>query len=161
MTAASLGRMLLSHNFTLPSTLLPALSRAEFAQIFIDGLANQPGLACRAVDNPHWIIAITFGAARSPQQVGQLCLEALGAARLPQLDRHQGQRPYILALGGTKVTPAQSDSPDAIQPGDWGVDLVETLEPASFLAGIDWDSLSATKAANAVFKLETQILAGT
>jgi len=149
--------MFLSHNFTLPNTVLPALSRAEFAQIFIDGLADQDGIHCRLVDNPHWIVAIAFSEAFTPQAIGQLCVSALAAARSPQLEGESGPRPRILALGGTKTTPATSDSADSLQRGDWGVDVVETLEPESFLAGIQWDSLSAGKPAEAIFKIEAQV----
>lgn len=157
MSAASSGRMFLSHNFTLPNTILPALSRAEFVQVFIDGLAAQAGISCRPVDNPHWVVAVNFGEDRTPQSVGKLCVEALVKARLPQLDDGEASRPHILALGGTKTTPATSDSPDTLQTGDWGVDVVETLEPESFLAGIQWDSISASKPADAVFKVEGQV----
>ena len=157
MSSASSGRMFLSHNFTLPNTVLPALSRAEFVQVFIDGLADQVDIHCRPLDNPHWIVAVTFGEGVTPQSVGQLCVAALAKARIPQLDDGVGSRPHILALGGTKTTPATSDSPDTLQIGDWGVDVVETLEPESFLAGIQWDSISASKPAEAVFKIEGQV----
>lgn len=150
--------MFLSHNFTLPNTVLPALSRAEFVQVFIDGLADQANIHCRPLDNPHWVVGVTFDPGLSPQTVGQLCVQALAKARAPQLlDEGAPTRPRILALGGTKTTPATSDSPDVLQTGDWGVDVVETLEPESFLTGIQWDSISATKPADAVFKIEGQI----
>ncbi|NJN32168.1 MAG: DUF2656 family protein [Synechococcales cyanobacterium RM1_1_8] len=150
--------MLLSHNFTLPNTLLPALSREQFAQVFVAGLADLAGLNSRSVENPHWVVEVTFGPERSPTEVGQLCIQALAAARRPQLDS-PASLPYILALGGTKTTPATSNAPDSLQPGDWGVDVVETLEPEGFLAGIQWESLSATKAPDEVFKLELRVAA--
>ena len=158
MPAASLRRMFLSHNFTLPNTILPALSRPEFVQVFADGLATQPSLHCRPLDNAHWIVAVSFDEKDlAPHAVGQLCVEALALARGPQLEGERGPRPKILALGGTKTTPATSDSADTLQLGDWGVDVVETLEPESFLAGIQWDRLSAGKSPETVFKIEGQV----
>ncbi len=157
MSAASSGRMFLSHNFTLPNTVLPALSRAEFVQVFIDGFVDQAAVHCRPLDNPHWVVAVTFDSSLTPQSVGQLCVAALAKARAPQLDEGEQTRPRILALGGAKSTPATSDSPDTLQLGDWGVDVVETLEPESFLAGIQWDSISASKPAGSIFKIEGQV----
>ncbi len=148
---------MLSHNFTLPNTVLPALSRAEFVQVFIDGLTGESGITCRPVDNPHWVVAVNFDEGRSPQEVAQLCVQALAKSRLPQLEAGNAPHPHILALGGTKTTPATSTSPDALQTGDWGVDVVETLEPESFLAGIQWDTLSAAKSPDSVFKIEAQV----
>lgn len=149
-----LGRMLLSHNFDLPIDLLPALSRAQFSDVFCLGLAGERRLQCKPVEHPHWITEILFPTVEfSPQQVGVLCAEALATQRQLHLAQPSPQ-PTILILAGLKTTPPTSDSPTALQPGDWGVDVVETLSSQAFLQSIAWDATIATKAPDSVFKIE-------
>lgn len=148
------GRMLLSHNFNVATDIVPALSREEFAEVFIEGLANHKQIKCRLVDNPHWIVEVLFLTEEFlPQQVGELCANALLEKRRTQRS-HSASIPEILVLGGIKTTPATSNSPDALQPGNWGVDVVETLSSEAFLQAIAWDSTIAQKPADSIFKIE-------
>ncbi len=143
-------RMLLSHNFDLAPDIIPALSRAEFAAVFAEGLSAD--LKCRPVDNPHWIVEILFPVAQfSPAQVGKLCAHALAAKRRSQVDR---PLPAILVLGGLKTTPPTSSSPEALQPNQWGVDVVETLSAQDFLQAIAWETTIAQKPSDSIFKVE-------
>ena len=54
------NRLLLSHNFALLSGQASALSRNEFADIFIEGLQTHSDCQCRLIDHPHWIVEIVF-----------------------------------------------------------------------------------------------------
>jgi hypothetical protein len=53
-----------------------------------------------------------------------------------------------------KTTPPTSDSPAALQPGNWGVDVVETQDGAEFLRSIDWDKMIADKPPENIFRIE-------
>ncbi len=148
MTDISQGRMLLSHNFDVSSDVVPALSRKAFSTIFQEGLSAP--IQCRLVDNLHWVVEVLFPSNEFlPQMVGQLCAEALAAKRRDEI---QGTA-EILVLGGIKTTPATSDSPDALQPGNWGVDVVETASAARFLEAIAWEATIAQKPAESIFKV--------
>jgi hypothetical protein len=145
------GRMLLSHNFNVSPDRLPVLSREAFTEVFQAGLSVHPMLRCRMVEHPHWTVELLFPTAEfAPAQVGQLCAEALAQQRRQQV----GTTAEILVLGGIKTTPPTSDSPDALQPGDWGVDVVETESGDRFLESINWDTTVAQKPAEMVFKVE-------
>ncbi len=152
-------RMLLSHNYDIISESAPALSREAFTQIFIDGFMTQPEIQCRQVDNPHWIVEILCPATLlTPQQIGEECLHILAASRVKA---SFGTFDYsILILGGIKTTPAISNSPDALQPNQWGVDVVETNSGEQFLRSINWDETVATKPADHIFKVETKVSSG-
>jgi hypothetical protein len=128
MSTSNQGRMLLSHNFNIQSATVPALSRLEFTAIFQTGLGAD--YQCQEVDSPHWIVEVLFPVDRSPQVVGEAVATALAAARKANLE--------ILALGGLKSTPPTSPLASALQPGEWGVDVVETADGAKFLQSIDW-----------------------
>ena len=152
MTDISQGRMLLSHNFDISSDVVPALSREAFSAIFQDGLGAP--IQCRLVDNPHWVVEVLFPSDEfSPQQMGQLCAEALAMKRKTEVRGNLG----ILVLGGIKITPATSASPDALQPGNWGVDVVETASTTRFLEAIAWETTIAQKPAESIFKVAIQL----
>ena len=155
MNEAQTLRMLLSHNFDLADQKVPALSRDAFTQLFIDGFASHPDIKCRQVDNPHWIVEIVCLAnSCTPQQIGNLCAQILSQSRLNSL----GEVDFdILILGGIKTTPATSDHPDALQPNQWGVDVVETKSGERFLRSIDWDNTIASKSTDSIFKIELLI----
>ncbi|MBW4643866.1 MAG: DUF2656 domain-containing protein [Goleter apudmare HA4340-LM2] len=146
--------MLLSHNFDVSPDFVPALSREEFAQVFQSGLSAHERLQCRLVEHPHWTVEILFPTDEfSPVQVGKLCAQSLAQKRRSQ-QLNADTIPEILVLGGIKTTPPTSDSPDALQPGNWGVDVVETRSGEAFLQTIAWDATIAQKPAESVFKVE-------
>jgi hypothetical protein len=145
-------RMLLSHNFDISSDILPELSREEFTKIFEDGFKDFKELQCRMIVHPHWITEVLFPIADfSPEQVGRICAQAMTTQRQPL---NKEIIPEILVLGGMKTTPPTSNSPDALQPQEWGVDVVETLSGATFLQAISWDATVASKPSDQIFKVE-------
>jgi Protein of unknown function (DUF2656) len=145
--------MLLSHNFDVTPDILPPLSREEFSEVFRAGLMATR-LQSRLLNHPHWVVEIVFPTAEfSPDQVGELCARSLSAARQSQR-LNKAVTPEILVLGGLKTTPPTSDSPDALQPGEWGVDVVETLSRTAFLQSIAWDATIAQKPVDSIFKVE-------
>jgi Protein of unknown function (DUF2656) len=156
--------MLLSHNFDISPDVLPALSREEFFEVFSAGLSTDANLRCRLLDHPHWTVEILFTTPEySAPQVGEHCAQALvdvrtlGTKLSPQI--RSELKPDILILGGLKTTPPTSDSPDALQPGEWGVDVVETRSSDDFLAGIAWDATIAQRPAESIFKVVRKGLA--
>ncbi|RUT05745.1 hypothetical protein DSM106972_037520 [Dulcicalothrix desertica PCC 7102] len=148
---ATQGRMLLSHNFDISDSVIPPLSRDEFAQVFINGLGANA--QCRSVNNPHWIVEVLFDTDNySPAQMGELCAQALVNSRRSQAK--DAKLPDTLILGGIKTTPPTSSSPDSLQPGQWGVDVVETSDAERFLQGIGWEATIATKSPDSIFKVQ-------
>jgi Protein of unknown function (DUF2656) len=146
------GRMLLSHNFDIADGSLPALSREEFTAIFSTGLKDDDRIQCRSIAHSHWIMEILFPSDRSPQTVGSEC-----ARILTQHRQQAGHQSDILILGGVKTTPPTSNDPDALQPGEWGVDVVETANGDRFLAKIEWDVTVAQKPVESIFKVQLPI----
>jgi hypothetical protein len=145
-------RMLLSHNFDLTDGNTPALSRAAFTQVFIDGFSSHPEVKCRQVDNPHWIVEVICSPGfLTPQQVGEKCAQILSTSRKQSLGVVSFD---TLVLGGIKTTPATSNSPDALQANQWGVDVVETKSGEQFLRSISWDTTIAGKPVDTIFKAE-------
>jgi Protein of unknown function (DUF2656) len=152
------GRMLLSHNFDVSPDVAPALSREEFAEVFQVGLGDRTSCQTRLVSHPHWTVEILFDRNQFlPQQIGEFCAQALADQRISQ-GLARKSLPEILVLGGIKTTPPTSDSPDALQTGDWGVDVVETLVGATFLQVISWDATIASKPVDEIFKVEFKAL---
>lgn len=151
MTATT--RMLLSHNCTLPEGTVSLLSRDDFANVFIAGLAAYPDIQCSAVDNPHWMVEVLFDAQqKSPTDVAKLCAHSLSFRRLAEPDKAVDGHTVML-LGGVKTTPVMGTSPTSLQPGEWGVDVVETVAPEQFLAGLNWDTVTASKPPEQIFKV--------
>ena len=154
MNQSPTGRMLLSHNFNLSEAILPKLSREEFATIFNDGFEDRPDICCRLLSNPHWIVELRFPANKiSPSDLGELCAQILRQKRLPQTTNNSAI-PDILILGGIKTTPATSSAPDSLQPGEWGVDVVETASTQQFLQSINWEATIAQRNPDSTFKVE-------
>ena len=146
------GRMLLSHNFDVSDNRVPPLDREQFAAVFIEGFKDDKTVNCRLVNNPHWIVEILFPIDVSPPSVGSRCAHVLQAKR--QQQSADQPIPDILVLGGIKTTPATNPSPDALQPGEWGVDVVETASAEQFLQAMGWLAAIAQKPADTVFKIE-------
>ncbi len=145
-------RMLLSHNFDIADERVPALSREAFTQVFIEGFKSTSEIKCRQVDNPHWILEVVAPTnLLTPQQVGEKCAQILAASRRESISPIDFD---FLILGGIKTTPATSDSPDALQANQWGVDVVETRSGAKFLRSINWADTISTKPADSIFCVE-------
>ena len=146
--------MLLSHNFNLNNNELPALNREEFAQVFIDGLKERENIGCSYIKNPHWVVEILFPTDEfAAQEIGQICGEILTSTRKQNLSSSALPNDTLI-LGGKKVTPATSNSPTSLQTGEWGVDVVETIQGDIFLESINWDKLTADKPSDGIFKIE-------
>lgn len=144
-------RMLLSHNCTLPAGQVATLSRDQFANVFIEGLKSHGDIQCSLIENPHWVVEVLFdGEQKSPTDVAALCAQSLGSQRSaePEQSSHT-----VMLLGGLKTTPAKGPSPTSLQPGQWGVDVVETVSPDQFLAGLNWDAVTASKPPEEIFKV--------
>jgi hypothetical protein len=149
--------MLLSHNFDVSPDVVPILDRTGFAEVFQSGLSRYEDLQCQLIDHPHWIVEILFAIAKfSPQQVGELCAQALAERRRTQ-QPDKAPLLEILILGGLKTTPPTSTAPNALQPGEWGVDVVETQSGEAFLQAIAWADAIAQKPPDSVFKVEFQV----
>ncbi len=145
--------MLLSHNFDVSGETVPTLDRAAFAAVFEQGLQPESALHCQLLEHPHWMVDVRFPLDHySPQRVGELCGQALMQVRRQQVA--PGQMPQILVLGGLKTSPPTSASPAALQPGEWGVDVVETAVAEAFLQGLNWDAVVAQRPADSTFKVE-------
>ena len=147
MSPISQGRMLLSHNFNIQSDQIPALSRSEFTAIFQAGLGAE--YQCQEVASPHWIVEVLFPGDRSPLVVGEAVATALAAARKADVE--------ILALGGLKSTPPTSTAQGALQPGEWGVDVVETANGQEFLQSIDWANTVSSRSAETFFEVRRAV----
>lgn len=150
MTQPFSGRILLSHNFNLTDERVPILNREAFTTVFTEGLADA-SMQCRPIDHPHWMVEVCFGTDFSPMQVGERCAQVLLDARKAN-QPHSEQLPVILVLGGLKTTPATGPLP-ALQPGEWGADVVETASAELFLQEIGWTETVATRSPDTVFKV--------
>ena len=146
-------RMLLSHNCTLPDGQVSTLNRDDFANVFIEGLKSHTDIQCRLIDNPHWIVEVLFDSQQqSPTDIATLCAQSLGAQRSAEATKTIHSY-TIMLLGGIKTTPPLGSSPTSLQPGEWGVDVVETVSPDQFLAGLNWKSVTASKSPEQIFKV--------
>lgn len=147
MSAPTATRMLLSHNFNLTDDRLPALSRSQFCAIFQQGLDR--AYRCQPVESPHWVLEISIPSDSNPHQAGLAVAETLAQARAAVME--------ILILGGIKTTPATSSLPGALQPGEWGVDVVETADGEEFLRSIDWATTVASRASDSYFEVRRPV----
>ena len=161
MSADEQLRMLLSHNFDIQSGIVSPLTREEFVEVFQAGLKDYPECNCRLISHPHWSVEIKFAKDKyTPQEIGEVCAKAMLQKRR---DRDAGDRdlPTILILGGIKLSPATSNLPETLQPGEWGVDVVETQTRDKFLEAIAWEAVTAQKAPGSIFKVELNSSAST
>jgi Protein of unknown function (DUF2656) len=153
MTESGTGRMLLSHNFDIPEGVFPTLSREDLTLVFAEGLSQYPEIKCRQLNHAHWMVEILFSQDFTPPQVGELCAQALVNKRMSQ-GKVDDSFPDVLILAGFKKTPPLSDDPEALQTGEWGVDVVETTSAESFLMAMGWEEKTAGKSIEDVFKVE-------
>ncbi len=147
------GRTLLSHNFDISDGSLSALSREEFTEIFRAGFSDDARIQCRSIAHPHWIMEILFAGDLTHQVVGSACARILAQHRQQATENHAD----ILILSGIKTTPPTSPDPDALQPGEWGVDVVETASGDLFLTKIEWAATIAQKPVESIFKVQLSI----
>jgi Protein of unknown function (DUF2656) len=153
MTESGTGRMLLSHNFDLPEGVFESLSREDLTLVFAEGLSQYPGIKCRKLNHAHWMVEILFSQDFAPPQVGEFCAQALVNKRMSQ-GKVDDSFPDVLILAGFKKTPPLSDDPEALQTGEWGVDVVETASAESFLMAMGWEDKTVGKSIEDVFKVE-------
>ncbi|MEM9273349.1 MAG: DUF2656 domain-containing protein [Cyanobacteria bacterium P01_F01_bin.143] len=154
MDKSTTGRMLLSHNFDLYDQIFDKLTEEEFAQVFIDALNSQDNIEVSFINNPHWNVEILFSTSEfAPQKIGELCAQALKQRRL-QEKPETAKLPNILILAGKKTTPPLSSNPTSLQPGEWGVDVVETASVSTFLTAIRWEERIYTRPVENIFKIE-------
>jgi Protein of unknown function (DUF2656) len=136
-------RMLLSHNFNVTTDVLPELSRSQFTTIF-----QNLNATCRELENsPHWVVEVLFEDDETPASMGEAIAQTLATYR----QTTSGTSAHVLTLGGLKTTPPTSDSLDALQPNQWGVDVVETADAEVFLTGLNWEATIATRPKDSVF----------
>lgn len=153
MTDNTNGRMLLSHNFALRDGEVHPLTREEFADVFSKGLSETNGIDCQLIDNPHWIVEVSYDSSQyTATQAGEKCTETLAIYR----KEHNNKDFTVMALGGVKITPATSPPP-SLQTGEWGVDVVETTNPKAFLEEINWDKLTGAKPADSIFRIDREV----
>jgi len=130
------------------------MSRGEFSQVFIDGLQEQEQIICNHIENPHWITEIIFPRDKfEPRAIGKICGEILTTKRKDEI-ANAPLTTDTLILGGKKTTPAANNLPTTLQPGEWGVDVVETVNARAFLASINWEILTAGKPSDGIFEIE-------
>ncbi len=154
MAEDKMERMLLSHNFSVTEDIVPRLNLEEFTKVFAEGLSEHKNINCRQLSHPHWMVEILFPVDEiSPIQVGELCVQALVEKRKHQVSE-KNSLPETLFLAGKKTTPPVSNNPEGLQPGEWGVDVVESSCAADFLLAIGWEEKTANKSENQVFKIE-------
>jgi Protein of unknown function (DUF2656) len=147
------GRMLLSHNFNIAADRMPPLSRAEFGAVFTDGFQPLNQVTCQPIEHPHWQVEVQFDPHEySPPQIGQQIAQFFALKRQQQMGT--ATMPAILILGGLKTTPATGPLP-ALQPGEWGVDVVETESVVTFLQAIGWDATVSQRSPDTIFKIES------
>ena len=88
-----------------------------------------------------------------PKAIGQMCGEILKNKRKDEI-ANAPLTTDTLILGGKKTTPVANNLPTTLQPGEWGVDVVETANAKAFLASINWEILTADKPSDGIFEIE-------
>ncbi|MEM1367389.1 MAG: DUF2656 family protein [Cyanobacteria bacterium P01_H01_bin.15] len=153
MNVTASGRMLISYNFDVDPAQLPPLSSSEFVAALQQGLSSEPEITCQPLEHPHWLAEIQFPLSQfAPPRIGELCVSAIANQR-----SSNKSAPVTLALGGIKTTPATSPNPAALQEGNWGVDLVETVSKDIFFLKVNWTTLIAGKSPDQIFEAEYSI----
>ena len=140
-------RLLLSHNYNIAETVAPLLSGDEFCNLLVVHLPSD--WVIKSVSHPHWRCEVH--AEGSPAIIGEALINAVVAYRTEQLQ--QALSYSVLALGGLKNTPAPSSAPNALQKGDWGVDVIETPDAETFLQTLGWETLIAGRPEQEIFKV--------
>ena len=137
---------LISHNLQVNSENVPPFDLNQLSK----GLQRKAN-SVQSIDllgHPHWLMSIT--SSLSPQELAVELVEAWIQLRAEL--GHQANH-VVLALGGRKDSDATPGSP--LQKGFWGVDVVETIDQATFLNAINWESLKGNRPVESVFEVST------
>jgi len=135
---------IVSHNLQVASEAVPPVSASDLADAFTKH--SDLFTVSQALSHSHWLVRL-----ESLLSASDMAAELVKAwKRYRQSENHNSDH-YWLALGGRKDTPAMPGSP--LQPGSWGVDVVECHEPEKFLQEINWPALKSARAAEAVFEI--------
>ena len=144
-THTPMATLLLSHNHAVPLKQAPALSPEDFTELFRSLEAQ--GWEVVHLGHPHWISKVSH-----PDQDAASMGQAVAEALRSQRRTHGCLVDYaVLALGGRKDGSGSSGSP--LEPGCWGVDVVETPNGRVFLDSIGWTALSAARPSDGVFSV--------
>ena len=139
-------RFLLSHNLQVASESLKALNSADLAAGLVAHLSTD--FHVQALSHPHWLVQVE--ADLPPIDLAKAMLQAWRQLRCSTGATDDACQ--LLALGGRKDD--QGASGALLQRGDWGVDVVETLNTAAFLQSINWELLKQGRAPDGVFELQ-------
>ena len=134
---------IVSHNLQVISTQVPAISADELAL----ALKNECEgfMSISSLSHPHWSLRM-----ESELDANQMAESLLKAWQKMRLNLGHEFSHTVMALGGRKDENANPNSP--LQIGNWGVDVVETLDADAFLRSINWDALRSGRPADAVFE---------
>ena len=138
---------LVSHNLQIQNTNCPPWQGEQLAA-GLNRLCSSVSSA-EVLAHPHWRIRLISSS--TPSIFAQ---ELVKAWLLLRSENAHSVNHAILALGGRKDSPAAIGSP--LNAGDWGVDLVETLDVDSFLKTIQWQALKSTRPADGIFEVVCQ-----
>ena len=135
---------IVSHNLQVTSKAVPPLSASDLADAFIKN--SDVFTVSQALSHSHWLVRL-----ESSLNASDMAEEVVKSWKRYRESEDQDSDHYWLALGGRKDTPAMPGSP--LQPGNWGVDVVECHEPEKFLQEINWPALKSARPADAVFEI--------
>ena len=135
---------IVSHNLQVASEAVPPLSASDLAEAFIKN--SDVFTVSQALSHSHWLVRLE--SLLSPSEMAE---EVVKAWKRYRQSGNQNSDHYWLALGGRKDTPTMPGSP--LQPGNWGVDVVECHDPEKFLQEINWSALKSARPAEAVFEI--------
>ena len=135
---------IVSHNLQVASEAVPPVSASDLADAFTKH--SDLFTVSQALSHSHWLVRL-----ESLLSASDMAAELVKAWKRYRQSEHHNSDHYWLALGGRKDTPAMPGSP--LQPGSWGVDVVECHEPEKFLQEINWPALKSARAAEAVFEI--------
>ena len=135
---------IVSHNLQVASEAVPPLSASDLAEAFIKN--SDVFTVSQALSHSHWLVRLE--SILSPSEMAE---EVVKAWKRYRQSGNQNFDHYWLALGGRKDTPTMPGSP--LQPGNWGVAVVECHEPEKFLQDINWPALKSARPVDAVFEI--------
>ena len=137
-------RFVVSHNLQVNSKNVPVIGQKVLAEGLLYG--NDLINSVDAIEHPHWVLSMKSDLA--PLDMANDLVRSWKNLRA-QLGHDTNH--IILALGGRKDSQSKIGSP--LQEGDWGVDLIETIDEKSFLESIGWDELKSGRPSDSVFEV--------